>query len=62
MQRGLLESQPSRGSPRAHTLTELIHQDRGDDFVLVVARLPQDVVRVLVDTAAALYRCHPVAQ
>jgi energy-coupling factor transporter ATP-binding protein EcfA2 len=49
-----LESQPSRGSPRAHTLTELIHQDRGDDFVLVVeARLPQDVVRVLVDAATA---------
>ena len=49
-----LESQPSRGSPRAHALTELIHQERGDDFVLVVeARLPQDVVRVLVDTAAA---------
>jgi energy-coupling factor transporter ATP-binding protein EcfA2 len=48
-----LESQPSRGSPRAHTLTELIHQDRGDDFVLVVeARLPQDVVHALVDTAA----------
>ena len=47
-----LESQPSRGSPRAHTLTELIHQDRGDDFVFVVeARLPQDVVRVLIDTA-----------
>ena len=35
-------------------MTELIHQDRGDDFVLVVeARLPQDVVRVLVDTAAS---------
>ena len=49
-----LESQPSRGSPRAHNLTELIHQDRGDDFVLVVeARLPQDVVRVLVDAATA---------
>jgi energy-coupling factor transporter ATP-binding protein EcfA2 len=49
-----LENQPSRGSPRAHTLTELIHQDRGDDFVLVVeARLPQDVVRALVDAAPA---------
>jgi len=56
-----LESRYSRGSPRSHTLTELIHQERGDDFVLAVeARLPQDVVRVLVDTAAASIQANAV--
>jgi predicted ATPase len=55
-----LESQPGRGVPRANTLTELIHQGRGDDFVLVVeARLPHDVVRVLVETAAESVKADP---
>ncbi len=35
-------------SPRAHTLGELIHQQRGDDFAFVVeARIPHEVVREL---------------
>jgi len=55
-----LESQSGRVVPRAHTLTELIHQGRGDDFVLAVeARLPQDVVRALVDTASASTKADP---
>ena len=45
-----LETQPSRGAPRAHTLDELIHQERGDDFVLVVeAALPEHVAKQVAE-------------
>ena len=45
-----LETQPSRGAPRAHTLDELIHQGRGDDFVLVVeAALPEHIAKQVAE-------------
>ena len=45
-----LEIQPSRGAPRAHTLDELIHQGRGEDFVLVVeAALPGHIVKQVAE-------------
>lgn len=44
---------PWADGPRAHTLVELIHQQRGDDFVLVVeAELPQEIIRVFTDAAS----------
>ena len=40
--KAFLEVLPSRRTFRAHTLTELVHQDRGEDFILAVeARLPE---------------------
>jgi energy-coupling factor transporter ATP-binding protein EcfA2 len=49
-----LRAQPSRGNtPRAHTLTELIHQERGDEFTLVLeVRLPAHVVRALLESSS----------
>lgn len=48
-----LEALPSRGAPRAHTLTELIHQGRGDEFWLAVeAELPNDVRRGILEASS----------
>jgi len=48
-----LERQPSRRVPRAHTLTELIHQGRGDSFTLAIeAKLPRHVVDRLVESSS----------
>ena len=46
-----LQTRPAwGGAPRAHTLTELIHQQRGEDFVLAIeAELPHEVIRVLTE-------------
>ena len=52
--KAFLEVQPSRRTFRAHTLTELVHQDRGDDFVLAVeARLPADVAKSIAEPSFA---------
>jgi ABC-type Mn2+/Zn2+ transport system ATPase subunit len=48
--KAFLESQPSRRTFRAHTLTELIHQERGEDFVIAVeARLPEEVAKLIAE-------------
>ncbi len=52
-----LVAQPSRGVPRAHTLDELVHQERGPDFVFAVeGRLPHDVVRLLLEASSDAVR------
>lgn len=39
-------------APRAHTLVELIHQERGDDFAFAVeARLPSEIVLALMESS-----------
>lgn len=44
---------PWADSPRAHTLVELVHQQRGDDFVFVIeAELPPEVIRVFTEAAS----------
>lgn len=49
-----LEVQPSRRTFRAHTLSELVHQERGEDFVIAVeARLPDDVVKSIAEPPLA---------
>jgi predicted ATPase len=49
-----LEVQPSRRTFRAHTLTELVHQGRGEDFVLAVeAQLPEDVAKSIAEPPLA---------
>jgi len=52
-----LQPQPAWETPRAHTFTELIHKQRGDDFVLAIeARLPHAVVRLLTENSAESVR------
>lgn len=48
--KAFLETQPSRRTFRAHTLAELVHHERGEDFVLAIeARLPEDVAKVIAE-------------
>jgi energy-coupling factor transporter ATP-binding protein EcfA2 len=55
--KAFLEVQPSRRTFRAHTLSELVHQERGEDFVIAVeARLPEDVVKVIAEPPLAAVR------
>lgn len=52
--KAFLEVQPSRRTFRAHTLTELVHQERGEDFVLAVeARLPEGVAKAIAEPPLA---------
>ena len=60
-----LETQPSRGIPRAHTLDELIHQGRGDDFVIAMeATLPTTIsdktTRVINDRRGTAESWRPI--
>ncbi len=56
---GFLNSVQPRG-PRASTFTELIHQDRGNWFILALeAELPQDVVTTLLDSAPPTVQQNP---
>jgi predicted ATPase len=48
--KAFLEVLPSRRTFRAHTLTELVHQGRGEDFVIAVeARLPEEVAKLIAE-------------
>ncbi len=47
-----MEAQRARPGPRAHTLRELVHQEKGDSFSFAIeAKLPERVVQ-LIGTAA----------
>lgn len=48
--KAFLESQASRRTFRAHTLPELVHKGRGEDFVIAVeARLPEEVGKLIAE-------------
>lgn len=54
-----LEPQASWGTPRAHTLTELIHKGRGDDLVFAIeAKLPSEVISLLTEDSSGFVKEH----
>lgn len=55
-----LKNKLSRGSARAHTLPELVHQERGTDFVLAVeCKLPPELVAEALGEATPTVKDNP---